>query len=607
MAQKCVTGLTGTDPLLLRIATAGAALLLFVPTFPGRRAQAQLGDRTFYIDCRDGADQNPGTSASSAWQSLSNLRPRTFSGGETILLRRGCEWRGGIELSIAGAPDLPVTIGAYGSGDGPILNGAEPVSSSWTRDPRTTADGTAVYRTPVRGPVAQVFRNGVRLELARHPNKGYFPISEVLSASSLRHRDSLAFAVSTARILLRLRDWHVDQRRVSGLDPTAQVLTWDNVLPTRYPPSAGYGYFLSNSLEFLDAPGEWFYNPDSQLLYLALAPTDQPQNNHVEVSTVPYGIYCDARDAQLRIRDLALRNFAHTGIRMRTARADIAGVAISNCNERGIFSNESRMVDLSDSLVEGSNADAVWLTGAEAVTVERNTILDNGRLGTQGNPGQELNGLRIGNSERILISQNTISRSGYAAIQSGAVRQSLTITDNRINDYCLYLNDCGGININATNQTASIQEIARNVVENGIGNAEGTPQPAQLKVAGIYLDFWGSGFLVYDNVVDRAAGFFGAIDVNGGNHNRIYRNTIYQYDGATMGFTKFPDTRFSPQRVYPMDANIVEDNRLVIGAPFNDKLNMRFLNAADTDNSFGIFRNNTLEVRRKITKPPRAR
>ena len=77
----------------------------------------------FYIDAVDGNDNNNGTTPETAWQSLDNINSTTFQPGDFILFRAGQSWTGTIKPRGSGVNGSPITIGRYGNGDRPILNG----------------------------------------------------------------------------------------------------------------------------------------------------------------------------------------------------------------------------------------------------------------------------------------------------------------------------------------------------------------------------------------------------------------------------------------------------------------------------------------------------
>jgi hypothetical protein len=78
-----------------------------------------------YFDSENGDDSNLGTSEAEPWQNLSKLSDLTLEAGSQILLKRGSVWnRQQIMFKGSGAENSPISIGAYGAGNKPQLNGA---------------------------------------------------------------------------------------------------------------------------------------------------------------------------------------------------------------------------------------------------------------------------------------------------------------------------------------------------------------------------------------------------------------------------------------------------------------------------------------------------
>jgi hypothetical protein len=108
-----------------------AVLFAAAPTGPG-----------FYVDCNNGNDSNDGTSAGTAWKSLSKLSSKTLAAGETAYLARGCTFDGGLRLQGDGTAVANVALDAFGSGNAPVIRN--------TVDTSQTSYGVALegdYRT----------------------------------------------------------------------------------------------------------------------------------------------------------------------------------------------------------------------------------------------------------------------------------------------------------------------------------------------------------------------------------------------------------------------------------------------------------------------------
>ena len=152
---------------------------------------------TYYVDCSAGDDDNAGTSAGAAWRTLPKANAASIAPGGALLLKRDCTWNGTLNAKWNGTADLPITVGAYGSGALPkIQNGHEDVMITGTyqiiREIHTRSDavGTdagcqnrrtgwragfrfmsgAAYNT-VRDSVANEHYIGILLDQGSHHNK----------------------------------------------------------------------------------------------------------------------------------------------------------------------------------------------------------------------------------------------------------------------------------------------------------------------------------------------------------------------------------------------------------------------------------------------------
>ncbi len=118
---------------------------------------------TYYV-ANSGNDANDGLSPATAWKTIGKVNASTalFVPGTSILLNRGDVFRddyinlentvvstptNGVTLAnappaISGTAASPITIGAYGTGANPLLDGADPLSVQWTKVNSTTWQAT---------------------------------------------------------------------------------------------------------------------------------------------------------------------------------------------------------------------------------------------------------------------------------------------------------------------------------------------------------------------------------------------------------------------------------------------------------------------------------
>ena len=110
----------------------------------------------YYVDNTGGNDNNSGTSPSQAWRSVYKVNISTFSPGDNIYFKRGGIWRDQLKANYAGSAGAPITYGAYGSGDKPVISAAQ-LRSGW-------AQYSGSVWSLSTGSTKQVFFDGVRGE-----------------------------------------------------------------------------------------------------------------------------------------------------------------------------------------------------------------------------------------------------------------------------------------------------------------------------------------------------------------------------------------------------------------------------------------------------------
>ena len=109
----------------------------------------------YYVDATNGNDNYNGTSPSTAWKTILKVNSSQFIAGDSILFKKGEQWREQLYIDWSGSSGNPITFGSYGSGDKPIINGAD-IIAWWSLD-----SGNIWYATCGTEP-KQVFFDGVR-------------------------------------------------------------------------------------------------------------------------------------------------------------------------------------------------------------------------------------------------------------------------------------------------------------------------------------------------------------------------------------------------------------------------------------------------------------
>lgn len=75
---------------------------------------------SYYVDCTSGSDSYSGTQAA-PWSTLRPVNDGGFAAGDTIFLKRGCTWDGGLVIRSNGTSTSPLTFTAYGTGPRPTI------------------------------------------------------------------------------------------------------------------------------------------------------------------------------------------------------------------------------------------------------------------------------------------------------------------------------------------------------------------------------------------------------------------------------------------------------------------------------------------------------
>lgn len=129
-------------PTRILLAAAIGAVLALVATVAAIPAPAHATSGTVYfVDSVGGSDSNSGTSATSAWQSLSKVSSVALNPGDQVLFDSGETFSGQLLITSSGSTGSPILIGSYGSGARPILAGGG-VSSAATLTLRNAHDIT---------------------------------------------------------------------------------------------------------------------------------------------------------------------------------------------------------------------------------------------------------------------------------------------------------------------------------------------------------------------------------------------------------------------------------------------------------------------------------
>ena len=121
--------------------------------FIGAQSQAT----TYYLDSKSGDNFHAGAKASTPWQTLRYASSMLYHPGDQILLKAGSVWQGEtLDISTTDESDEPITVGSYGAGSQPVLDGLNtPAAGRADRRGRARQPATSTTAATIRRPTSR--------------------------------------------------------------------------------------------------------------------------------------------------------------------------------------------------------------------------------------------------------------------------------------------------------------------------------------------------------------------------------------------------------------------------------------------------------------------
>lgn len=482
------------------------------------------GFATKYYVSNTGNDSNSGTSEERPWRTIEKVNSfMKFSPGDEILFKRGDEWTGTISVRISGNFSNSINYNAYGTGENPKIYGSA-IITGWS------LYAGNIYKTSFNKNITQLFINNERAKVARYPNFGYYLISSIQSSSKFSSNDlDESVDYSGSKWIGRTNPWILQTKEV--IESTFHTLSLNSAPEENL--GINEGFFLCNKLEFLDSPGEWFYDRTTKTLYLWTLNGDSPSNYVVRGTITTYGINMGSNDF-ITVNNISFLHHntsisASTNSDYNTIKNCLIsypdGIGIETkyvCDGWTIENNEFEGMNhygifgyLNNSVIEGNTLRKIALFSDLGIT----------GMG-EGLPLESIAGKAIhieGNAN--IISYNEIFDVGYSGI--AFYGKNNMVEYNYIKNVCLVKDDGGGIYTytkNPNNPENSNSLIRSNIIDGVPGNIEGTIQ-TEPQGFGIYLDE-NSGNIIVDNNTITNIGTSG-IFLHQNKNQIIQHNTVF--------------------------------------------------------------------------------
>ncbi len=403
---------------------------------PPQTARPSGSGASFYVS-NSGDDANDGRSPAQPWMTVSKVNSALtqMQPCDRVLFHRGDVFRDAyVRLAnqvnagpsttldsdpphFSGNNSCQFTIGAYGTGPAPVLDGADPLSLKWTHVAGNTY-AAPLANTPsklyVDPPGAAACATSPCLPLTPMPNAvsgpGPYHFLDLVVAPQMGNRHLLYGATSPAL--------------AANGQSFALAYLW-RWFRTDRPNGATFPVFSATNtgLENVEAtPGSWYYDSTAHTVYVNLRDGSNPVTHRFEGTYRPFGVLLQSVN-HVTVRDLAIAHVEQDCI-LADAYSD-AGRGGSYFTNEGnqIIGNQcwnySSLVAAHDPqqthansaiagiLVVGSGESQAHLLRGNAVTGNNVGTCD-GILGTVGNPGISMVAQDGGGSANVLEAAHNI-------------------------------------------------------------------------------------------------------------------------------------------------------------------------------------------------------
>ena len=508
----------------------------------------------------------------------------------------------------SGTTEAPVTYEAY-PGETPVLSGGRIIAGwhkaseaavpsparnhAWVAEAPKVKEGQWYFH--------QLFINGTRKTRARSPNRGFYYVDGEISATTPAHfrfydRDIRPQWAKDGDVeIIALQNWAELREPIKSVDEATHVVTLAG--SRQHFAEANARYWVENTLDALDAPGEWYLDRKTGLVYYYPEPKEDMSRAEAVASHLKQLLLFegDAANNQF-VSHIELRGltFSYTDWSLpATGYADMQAAynisaAVEGRGARSCTIEKCRFIHLGGyavALGEGSQEDRIAgneMTdlGAGGVKIGDPKIPTGKQTETSGNQITDNHihdigivypaavGVWIGQSSNNIVAHNEINDTYYTAISVGwtwgygptAARGNL-IEFNNLHDIGRgMLSDMGCIyTLGVEPGTVERNNVCHDVSRYKYGGW------------GIYTDEGSSDILIEDNVVYRCE--------DGGFHQHYGKANVVRNNIFALGTTaQIRRSREENHLSFTFTHNIVywKDGKLLDGTWKNNQF--RFAN-----------------------------
>lgn len=512
------------------------------------------GERNYYVSAIRGSDNGNGTQAQ-PFQKIAHamyyVRP-----GDTVFVDSGT-YHERFRIP-SGSARSPVTLTAMPGAD-VIITPTVSITPKWrqhrgniwvadvseyvrhmnTEFPQLFADGDSMVeaRFPNMGPSMSTIMDYKRDVAQRGTNKNTVVASRDIPAN-----------IAGARLVIWPGEegfsWDTASAFVQSVNGRTIRLTQDISGSTPghpnddpYTPHPGNPFYITGALFLLDAPGEYYFDPNTNLLYFYPPWNGRP----------------DTRALSLRgTSDIAIHAGDTSYVNIKNVKVYGGGIFMQNSNNSTIENckvsyadhfyitgvngmNDDPGVSKRSMIVSGSNnriarSEFGPTAGSGIILEGENITFTNNIIHNSGYAGFHFFGITVLPSKRVEISHNSILNSAHTHIwfKYGNFER-IVIRNNYFENHAILNSDAGAFYTHSTDGGGT--EIYNNFVVCGNKNDQGTMHKIRI---GLYTDNYTSNYTIRNNII---IGGSNGLGLNLWSRNvRFQNNTIV---GADIGINMY--------------------------------------------------------------------
>ena len=504
-------------------------------------ATYSFGQESYYVSPK-GDDSNPGTLAS-PFRTI-NKAAYIMQAGDVCYIRKGV-YREVIYPVNNGAMGKPITFKNYNGEE--VWVDATDVIEGWEKHDGNIYKSKTVHKMTALPSVSQaLFHKEKVMDVARWPNNvdqdpytfEGFSVDDGTASSVISKKAGFPDMDLTGGAITYFGEHSGTTWTRAITSSNTKTINYTEVDLTDWPfsnhnPTIAWRrnrgqVFVSDKLELLDSPAEWYFSVDKKEL-LATIYAYFPDGKAPEKGSVKLTARTHTVDIERNFIAIDGLNFFGGEVEIAGNNCTIKNSNLQNCSQvRDNFQNCNANVDCASLVLSGNNSIAehnlieygsnnAVLVGGDHSRVDNNIIRYFNTLGIHAKP------ISVGGNS-VVITRNTIFKTGRDGITTSGRNCEVSYNDV---SYCMMITNDGGVYYTVGNEDLKNTKIHHNWFHDSHG-----PAYADGRAAGVYLDNYSKGYDVYNNVITNVT--WAGLQYNLYNTDlNFYNNTIWNAGAST--------------------------------------------------------------------------